>query len=175
MIVGHVSPDWDCLTALWLLRRFDPALRDATIELVNTGNPDAAVLAAADAVVDTGRVCDWYIKRYDHHQMEDPNSTCAALLVYEHLLSTHNELSYLAPLVQLVFAGDTGKREADESRKNGIHAMVSEMKYQQFEDAVIFRLGCVLLDFIAGHLSSGIPFDAILRDVNGAWHRSACW
>ena len=59
MIVGHISPDWDCLTALWLLRRFDPALNDATIQLVNTGNPDAVILAKADAVVDTGRVCDW--------------------------------------------------------------------------------------------------------------------
>ena len=90
MIVGHVSPDWDCLTALWLLRRFDPALENATIKLVNTGNPDAAILAEADAVVDTGRVCNYTTKRYDHHQMDDPSSTCAALLVYEHLLQLNN-------------------------------------------------------------------------------------
>lgn len=152
MIVGHISPDWDCLTALWLLRRFDPALENATIKLVNAGNPDAAILAEADAVVDTGRVCNYTTKRYDHHQMDDPNSTCAALLVYEHLLQMNNTLSYLAPLVYLVFAGDTGKSEADESRKTGIHAILSQMKHDQYNDETIMQHCFPILDAIETQL-----------------------
>lgn len=174
-IVTHVSPDLDAIASAWLLLRYAPKFENAQVVFVNTGNPDRAVLAQADAVVDTGGAYNPYNYWYDHHQMENPNETCAAMLVWRDLMYMHSinpytpNVAHLEPLVQLIHAGDTGLPEADESRKNGIHAMVSEMKYQQFEDAVIFRLGCVLLDFIAGHLSSGIPFDAILRDVNAGW------
>lgn len=174
-IVTHVSPDLDAIASAWLLLRYVPNFEGAKVVFVNTGNPDRAILAQADAVVDTGGAYNPYQYWYDHHQMENPNQACAAMLVWQDLMYMHSinpytpNVAHLEPLVQLIHAGDTGLPEADESRKNGIHAMVSEMKYQQFEDAVIFRLGCVLLDFIAGHLSSGIPFDAILRDVNAGW------
>lgn len=165
MIVGHVSPDWDCLTALWLLRRFDPALENATIKLVNTGNPDAAILAEADAVVDTGRVCNYTTKRYDHHQMDDPNSTSAALLVYEHLLQMNNNLSYLAPLVRLIFAGDTGKSDADESRKTGIHAILSQMKHDQYNDETIMLHCFPILDAIETQLEYGSSLDVSIKNA----------
>ena len=174
-IVTHVSPDLDAIASAWLLLRYAPKFENAQVVFVNTGNPDRAVLAQADAVVDTGGTYNPYLHCYDHHQMKNPNEACAAMLVWRDLMYLHGinpytpDVAHLEPLVQLIHAGDCGLPEADESRKNGIHAMVSEMKYQQFEDAVIFRLGCVLLDFIAGHLSSGIPFDAILRDVNAGW------
>ena len=52
MIITHVSPDLDALVSVWLLKRYD-GMDEASIEFVNTGNPDPDLLAKAEAVVDT--------------------------------------------------------------------------------------------------------------------------
>lgn len=132
-IIGHVSPDWDCICALWLLQRFG-GFGDAEIKLVNTGAPDADVLAGASAVVDTGRVLDTADHRFDHHQLDDPNATCAARQVYECIVRAVPHLAYLQPLIDLIYAGDTGKPEATQSRQVGIHALLVAKKIGQHDD-----------------------------------------
>ena len=81
-IVTHVSPDLDAIASAWLLLRYVPNFEGAKVVFVNTGNPDRAILAQADAVVDTGGAYNPYQYWYDHHQMENPNETCAAMLVW---------------------------------------------------------------------------------------------
>lgn len=144
-IVGHLSPDWDCITALWQLQRFG-GLADAEIRLVNTGNPDPAVLAGAAAVVDTG------LGPFDHHQLDDPNSTCAALLVWQHLIMNDQDLFYLQPLIDLIYAGDTGKSEAAQSHRVGIHALLSDEKASGSGDMGVIAYGYSILDSLAAHL-----------------------
>src|SRR5918912_1791501 len=75
-IVGHLAPDLDCLTAIWILLRFGGA-KNATLQFVPAGAtlqdqpPDADPRVIH---VDTGG------GRFDHHQRNSRN-LCAAELV----------------------------------------------------------------------------------------------
>lgn len=152
-IVSHVSPDFDAIASLWLLQRFGP-FADADIKLVNTGSPDAAVLEDASAVVDTGRVLDPSRWRFDHHQFAGAaaNATCAAMQVWQYLLLDNQDLFYLQPLILLIYAGDTGKPEAAESRRTGIHALLSAEKASGSGDLGVIAYGYDILDNLAAHL-----------------------
>ncbi|MBK9710820.1 MAG: hypothetical protein IPO81_05695 [Kouleothrix sp.] len=75
-IVGHIAPDLDCLTAIWILIRFDN-LAEAALEFVPAGRTwqDRPVDSDPHTIhVDTGG------GRYDHHQRAS-RSLCAAELV----------------------------------------------------------------------------------------------
>lgn len=153
-IVGHISPDWDCITALWLLQRFG-GFEDATIALVNTGAPDPVVLAGAAAVVDTGREFDPLRHRFDHHQLPGAESknTCAAFQVFQHI-APDERLDFLAPLNALILNGDTGGRHygAEWSRLTGIHALLSAWKARKVPDEMLIQRGYDVLDDLAEHL-----------------------
>jgi hypothetical protein len=75
-IVGHLAPDLDCLTAIWILLRFDGAAL-AELEFVPAGRTWQDQPADSDPRVihvDTGG------GRFDHHQRKARN-LCAAELV----------------------------------------------------------------------------------------------
>ncbi|MFN3374909.1 MAG: hypothetical protein ACK44M_15270, partial [Chloroflexus sp.] len=72
-IVGHLAPDLDCLTAIWLLMRFGPA-KDADLQFVPAGRTwrDQPVDSDPHIIhVDTGG------GRFDHHQTNDPTLSAA--------------------------------------------------------------------------------------------------
>jgi hypothetical protein len=153
-LVGHCSPDWDCIAALWLLQRFG-GFADAEIKLVNTGQPDAAILVGAAAVVDTGRELDPLRNRFDHHHLPgtEANSCCAASLVFQWITSGRDDMEYLGPLVALICAGDTGSPAARESRVVGIHALLSAWKARGIiDDLHLIDRGYDVLDDLAEHL-----------------------
>lgn len=128
-IVSHFHPDLDSIAATWLLKRFYPPLHDAAFVMVNTGAPDADILLAATAVVDTGKEFDPERLRFDHHHLEGEaaNGTSATWQVFQFLLSQGRHITHLSQLAALVMAGDTGKNDygAEWSRINGIHALLS--------------------------------------------------
>jgi hypothetical protein len=75
-IVGHLAPDLDCLTAIWILMRFGGAA-DAELAFVPAGETLGGKPVDSDQHiihVDTGG------GRYDHHQRKS-RSLCAAELV----------------------------------------------------------------------------------------------
>lgn len=154
-IVTHMNPDMDAIASAWLLKSFG-GFQDAEIKFVNTGNPDYELINKAQAVVDTGKEYDVNFLHFDHHQLpsDQANNTCAAMQVYKYLLSIGKPLDYLAPLIDLVFYGDTGRPEANQSREIGLHAIFSGWKAQYTEsypnerlpDAVILAYGMSLLD-----------------------------
>lgn len=161
-IVTHVSPDFDAIASVWLLKRYG-GLADADVVFVNTGAPDPAVLEAATAVVDTGRVFDPARLRFDHHQLpgKAANETCAAHQVFMSMLVDHvrdtpiwRELMAIDPLIRLIYAGDTGKKEANESRRIGIHALLSNRKRQGADSYAALAYGFDLLDNLAQSLIS---------------------
>lgn len=90
MIVTHKAVDLDAILGVWFLKRYG-GLDDASIEFVNTGNPDPELLAKADAVVDTGGVFDPDNLRFDHHQLQgdESTSTCAAPQIWEYLVKKY--------------------------------------------------------------------------------------
>jgi len=72
-IVGHLAPDLDCLTAIWILIRFGGAA-NAALEFVPAGETFEQRQVDIDpriVHVDTGG------GRYDHHQRKAQN-LCAA-------------------------------------------------------------------------------------------------
>lgn len=153
-IVTHVSPDWDAIGAVWLLQRFG-GLEDAEVRFVNTGRPPADVLASAVAVADTGREDAPARLRFDHHHLPgaEANATCATQQVYHWLILHRPETdwTYLGPIVDLIYAGDTGKPAANESRKRGIHALLSALKARGAADYTLLNHGYGWLDLLAEH------------------------
>lgn len=83
-IVTHIHPDLDAIMSVWLLVRFDqPRYGDARIEFVPAGETykNQPVDSDNEVVhVDTGKGV------FDHHQ-PGVTDTCAAKLVFEHLLA----------------------------------------------------------------------------------------
>lgn len=172
-IVTHVAPDWDAIASVWLLKRYG-GMADADVVFVNTGAPDPAAIDAATAVVDTGRVFDPARLRFDHHQLPGnaANETCAAHQVFMSLIvdAAHDtprwrELMAIDPLVHLIYAGDTGKPEANESRQRGIHALLSNKKRQGADNYALLAYGFDLLDNLAQSL---ISQNEALKSL--AWH-----
>lgn len=157
MIITHTNPDLDAITGVWLLKKFG-GLKNEPVLFVNTGNPDPDKLAQAVAVVDTGRTLDIDGLRFDHHHLpgQAANDTCAAKQVYDYLLENNPDLEYLSPLINLVFAGDTGRSEANASRELGLHAILSGYKAwfseqnpdTRLADDVILAYGFGLLDVL---------------------------
>lgn len=156
-IVTHTSPDWDAIGAVWLLLRYG-GMGDAEVRFVNTGSPDLALLAAADAVVDTGREYDPSRLRFDHHHMlgREANECCATSLVHDHLHGDGDAGHYLDDLVMLIWAGDTGRKTqgADWSRLTGIHALLSVRKARKAGDLALLAWGLDILDDLAEHLKT---------------------
>lgn len=161
MIVTHTNPDFDAITSVWLLVRYGDFEPKPEVNFVNTGNPDQALLDSALAVVDTGKVFDPANLRFDHHQFPGggANVICAAVQVYEYLISQGKEIEYLCPLVDLVFAGDTGRAEANHSRELGLHAILGaersmyKDKHGKFmPDQEVLSAGFDLLDLLAYRL-----------------------
>jgi hypothetical protein len=159
-IVTHTNPDMDAIASAWILKKY--LLPDAEIFFVNTGATDPALLDFATAVVDTGKVYDTARLRFDHHQFpgESANSTCAAMQVYWYLLGLGAPVTHLESLIFLIYQGDTGKPEANESRRLGIHALLSGYKFwfrengaaPRIPDDMLYEQGARMLDVLESWL-----------------------
>jgi len=83
IIVTHISPDFDGIPAIWLLKKYHPEFANARVEFVPAGNNTynrEPVDSNPDVVhVDVGG------GRFDHHDTSE--FTCAAKLVYDYLVS----------------------------------------------------------------------------------------
>lgn len=96
-IVGHLAPDLDCLTAIWILVRFGGAC-DASLRFVPAGHtlddrpPDADPQIVH---VDTGG------GRYDHHHIA-ARGVCAAELVRRHIAPEDEALERLVHQVNQI-------------------------------------------------------------------------
>lgn len=82
IIVTHISPDFDGIPAIWLLRKFHPEFRTARVELVPAGDNtfgNQPVDSDPDVLhVDVGG------GKFDHHKTNE--FTCGAKLVLEYLI-----------------------------------------------------------------------------------------
>lgn len=162
MIVTHTSPDWDAIGAVWQLRRHFGLTAD--IGFVNTGSPDAEVLAQASAVVDTGKIHDPENYRFDHHQFPgaQASATSATELVYLHseemLAATKSPdagRAYLRPIIDLITDADGRNVNSDAARHSralGIHAQLSAWKAAGLSDAELMQRGMAVLDSIEATL-----------------------
>lgn len=98
LIVTHIFPDLDAITAVWLISRFDPDWFQAEFEFVASGSTYKGEAVDSDPQVvhvDTG------MGRFDHHQLKE--RTCAAELVFNYLKQEKKiSLKYQSGLERLI-------------------------------------------------------------------------
>lgn len=79
LIITHQKPDLDALTAAAIVAYLHP---QQSYRIIFDSAPDAHIHDARECfIVDVGRT------PMDHHQLDDPRSTCAATLVAEHFVA----------------------------------------------------------------------------------------
>ena len=99
IIVTHMSPDWDAITSVWLLKKYFAGWQDAAVEFVPAGqrfrnqevkvqnhgeNPIQKIGNDEVIHVDTG------LTPLDHHQTQD-KTVCGASLTWDFVLSEFKE------------------------------------------------------------------------------------
>jgi len=99
IIVTHMSPDWDAITSVWLIKKYLAGWQEADVQLVPAGQKiknlepkvmkkgdDPIEIIGQDEVihVDTG------LAALDHHQTQDKN-VCGATLTWDYILAQFQE------------------------------------------------------------------------------------
>lgn len=97
LIVTHINPDIDAITAVWMLKKFHTDFIDAKVAFVPAGGTYKNTPVDADEKVihvDTG------LGQFDHHQTGD--FTCAAQLIFNYLKLKRPELTKDQALIRLI-------------------------------------------------------------------------
>lgn len=165
-IYTHTNPDWDALGAAWMAKQIYP------VSEVNFIPADAAIPPSRfpTVAVDVGRRYENSV--FDHHH--DPSLPAATQLVLDYWVASADRSTYyykyppknLDNLAELIDAGDRGLPLADESRREGMHAVLSAWKRERPGDQELLRRGFELLDEVATRLDRG----ETMQEVN-AWIR----
>src|SRR5947209_2790885 len=105
-IVTHRSPDLDAVVSAWLAQTY---LFDGAAQICFLPRRIDPARHPDDCLVDIGNLYDPARLRFDHKPpaFADRNATCAAQLVWEHLLVLGKPVHHLGPLVRVTFEGDT--------------------------------------------------------------------
>lgn len=168
IIVTHVSPDFDAITYLWLLKRFVPKFKDAEIKLMPFGQSDQDVLEKADSVGDMGSVYHPATWRFDHHHLPGSQSTntCAAKMLWEYLLFLEVDVAYLEPLINVIYMGDLTITDPI-----GIHSILwgaglnkNLLTGQRLSDMEMIAVGFQLLDRVDAWLKHKVEKQAELDE-----------
>lgn len=168
LIVTHQSPDFDAIAYLWLMKRYAPNFENTRIEFVSPQSD----MPEADSIGDVGREYDPDRWRFDHHQIlgDESTSTCAAKMLWEHLLSLDVDVAHLEPLVEEIYQGDIAN-----TPQVGLHTALwgqldrkNPVTGQRFSDREVIAIGFELLDNQAAWL-------AHKRDQEIELYKSVVW
>jgi hypothetical protein len=122
-ILTHRAPDLDAIVSAWLAQQY---LFEAEPEIAFVPRTIDPARYPNDCLVDIGHTYDPLRFRFDHKPpaFPDRNQTCAAKLVWDHLLALGKPVAHLAPLVTVTFEGDTRRFSPalKQSRLDGPHA-----------------------------------------------------
>jgi len=154
LCVTHVSPDGDSALFAWLVSRFPGQGQEVTHKFINLNTPAPELIAFADFVGDCGGIYDPDRGCFDHHHLlpVEALSTCAARMLFEHLIHNGYKIKYLTPLVLLIWQGDIMSQESAESREVGFHSLLSAYKAEKHTDSEILEFAFRLFDLIAANL-----------------------
>ncbi len=107
IIVTHISPDFDGIPAIWLLKKFHPEYKNARVELVPAGD-NTYLNQPVDSDPNVLHV-DVGGGKFDHHKTDD--FTCGAKLVFEWLVEEgfvkHDDYA-LERIIQVITELDHG-------------------------------------------------------------------
>jgi hypothetical protein len=126
-ILTHRAPDLDAVVSAWLAESY---LFKGPVEVCFVSRGIEPARCGQDCLVDVGNTYDPARLCFDHKPpaFPDRNQTCAAKLVWEHLLALEKPVRHLQPLVQVTFEGDTRRFSPalKQSRLDGPHAELAQ-------------------------------------------------
>src|SRR5215469_15580839 len=118
IIVTHMSPDWDAITSVWLLKKYLSGWQTAEVKFVPAGQRLGGYAARTDAIEKIGEDelihVDTGLGPLDHHQTQDKNVS-AASLTWEYVKSqfdkahdkmTSEHIEAVSRIVKVVVAID---------------------------------------------------------------------
>jgi hypothetical protein len=109
-VATHSRPDVDALVSVWLVERY---LLAEEVEVVFVPYNHDFARQCVDCVVDMGGLYDPRYLLFEHRPpaFADRHASCAARLIWEHLLSVGKPVHHLAELVQTAHHGDCVLRQ----------------------------------------------------------------
>lgn len=171
LVITHIFPDLDAITAVWLLQRFDSVWEDAGLEFVAAGQTfkGEAVDSDPDVVhVDTG------MGRFDHHQLA--GRTCATKLVLGSLLQEKKipdkykeSLKRLAEVVTQVdnFEDCFWPEPTNDRYDFGLPRLFDSLKLSsKLNDKELVSQGILLLDAVLFGLTEKVRAEAEIKVGN---------
>lgn len=178
IIVTHISPDWDAITSVWLIKKYLAGWQNATVEFVPAGQRIAGskdeIMTNADPIekindndtihVDTG------LGPLDHHQIQDTNISAASLTwnyVREKLKEAGNSLSAqheeaVSRVVKIVVDTDHFKEvfwadpDADYHEFSFLGLMEGLKYVKPSQDKFYLEFGLLCLDSLTAQFESRI-------------------
>jgi hypothetical protein len=144
-IVAHKRPDADALVATWLAARF--LFNGEKSEVIFVSRSYAVPAnPPPDCVLDVGRAYDPARLVFDHKPpaFPDRNQTCAARLLWEHLLALRKPVHHLEQLIRIVHEGDRRPPRKPspallQSRREGLHAHIAQLRKDCPDDQQLYR------------------------------------
>lgn len=148
-IITHAAPDADAVVGSWLAEQFLFSGEPVEVLFVPRGRVLGA-MRKGDCLVDVGNTHDPVNLWFDHKPPACANrhDSCAARLVWDRLIELGKPVGHLQNLVNVVFAGDSTrerpkfKEEYAESRRVGVHKVLTDAKATEQSDADVYRTVC---------------------------------
>lgn len=178
-IITHINPDPDAITSVWLLRRFEKELSEASVKFVNAGETIDGNPADTNSDiihVDTGG------GQFDHHDTNE--RTCAAKRILDYLQNKYEYLredEALERLVEVVI-GDDHFEECDwpEALADRYSFMFSDIldglkRNNTLNDHGLVDLGCTCLDGIYTSLKLKIEAEEEVESTSGRREFETKW
>lgn len=177
LIVTHHAPDFDAITSVWLLKRFDSQrYGNAKVAFVNPG--DTISLEEAEKEfncqlhevthVDTG------LGEFDHHQAERASrEICAATLVFDYLKQVRPEIKDDLALIEMIKVvvdvdhfGEIYWSEAKESRfVFTLHELIhGHESIEPHDDDSQLHFGMQALDCAYAEMTNRLKAEEIISD-----------
>ncbi|HKZ35442.1 MAG TPA: hypothetical protein VJ242_01895 [Patescibacteria group bacterium] len=179
-LVTHIFPDLDAITSLWLFDRYDDDFESANLQFVPAGSTfeGKAVDSDPDIVhVDTG------LGRFDHHHTDE--RTCAAKLIFEHLLTSKKikskDVPALKRLTELVVQIDQFEdffwpEPANDRYDLGINQILDHLKLSgRLNDKELVYQGFSLLDALLAGLKFKVKAEEEIKagiEFTSPWGKS---
>lgn len=146
-VITHDKIDGDAVAAAWLAERF--LFENQPVEVLFVPRERVwGAWRAGDCVVDVGNTRNPKHLFFDHKPPACTNrhDSCAARLIWDHLVELGRPVHHLKPLVNVVYAGDSArerpwfKDEYAESKRSGFHKALADAKATHATDAGVYRV-----------------------------------
>lgn len=177
IIVTHMAPDLDAVTACWLIKKFWPHWENSRIDFAPAGKTlnNQSVDADPNVIhVDTG------LGRFDHHQLTA--KTCASSLVLKHLVDNRRigkkDKQALERLVEVVRKIDNFEDffwEKPESDRYDLFLpmILDNLKHSgKTNDLELISIGMIILDAVLRGLKEKIAAE---KEINKGQEFETIW